>query len=316
MNQEIADIFYEIADILEFKNIKWKPQAYRIAAQTLESSKDVLAIYQKQGKQGLMNLPGVGEALADKIIEYIKTEKIKEYQELRKSIPSGLYSMMNIPGVGVKKAKLFYNKGIKTIKQLELALKRHKLLNSGFKQKSEQNLLQGIEALKQKKDRLPLKQAKKIANNILTSLRKLKEVRKIDVAGSIRRKKSTIGDIDIVIQTNYPEKVALKFTKMPFVSQVLGKGREKATIIEKSGLQVDIRFFQENEYGSGLLYFTGDKAHNIWLRKIAIKKGWKLNEYGLFQGSKRIAGRSEKEIYDKLGVKMFNPEKRIGETEK
>lgn len=317
VNSEIARIFYDIADILEIKNVKWKPQAYRVAAQTLEASKNVSEIYKKEGIEGLKKLPGVGEALAEKIVQYITEEKINEYERLKKSIPQGLYQMMNIPGVGAKKASLFYNKlGIKTINDLEEAAKKHKLLNLPlFKAKAEEKILEGIGILKGKKERMPLKQAEKISSQIINELKKLKEVEKIIVAGSIRRKKSTIGDIDIVIQTKKPEIVADKFTKMSFVKEILGKGMEKATIITKQNIQADLRFFNEDEFGAGLLYFTGDKGHNIWLRKKAIKKGYKLNEYGLFLGNRRIAGKSEEEIYKKLGVKYLEPEKRIGETE-
>ncbi len=317
-NELIAGIFYEMADILEIKQEKWKPQAYRIAAQTLEGlKKDVEEIYKKQGIKGLERIPGIGEGLARKIIQFIETGIINEHEKLKKSIHSGLYEMMNIPGVGAKKASLFYNKlKIKTINQLEEAARKHKLFNlPGFKEKAEQNILEGISMLKKQKGRIALKQAEKIAGRILKELRKLPEVRQAIAAGSLRRKKSTIGDIDIVIKTNQPEIVAEKFVKMPFVKEVLGKGREKATIITKQSIQVDIRFFTEENFGSGLLYFTGDKQHNIWLRKKAIKKAWKLSEYGLFQGSKRIAGKTEKEIYKLLNVKFPKPENRIGETE-
>lgn len=317
-NEKIARIFREIADILELKNVRWKPQAYRIAAQTLESSKDIKEIYGKEGQAGLEKLPGIGESLAEKIIQYIKIGKIKEHEKLKKSIPSGLYKMMNIPGIGVKKASLFYNKlGIKNISQLKIAARKHKITGiQGFKEKSEEKILEGISLMKVE-ERIPLKQAEKIARKIAAELKKLREVKKIVVAGSIRRKKSSIRDIDIVIETKKPEIVADKFTKMPFVSKILGKGKEKSTIITKSGLQVDIRLFTEENFGSGLLYFTGDKQHNIWLRNKARKKGYKLNEYGLFEikTGKKVAGKTEKEVYDKLKVKMLPPEKRLGETE-
>lgn len=312
MNQEIANIFYKIADILELKKVKFKTQAYRVAAQSLESSKDVQEIYVKNGKEGLKEIPGIGEALADKIIEYINKEKIKEYEKLKKTIPDSILKMMDIPGVGVKRASLFYENKIKTIEQLKKALVNHKLNKYGIKEKTEENILLAINEMD--KSRIPLSQAQKIASSIVSELRKIKQVENIEVAGSIRRKKATIGDIDIVVLTSNPEVVAREFSKMKFVKRVLGIGKEKASIIHKSGLQVDLRFFNKQEYGAGLLYFTGDKGHNIWLRKIAIKKGWKLNEYGLFEEKRRIAGETEKQIYNLLGVKYLNPEKRIGET--
>lgn len=316
INQDIANIFYEIADILQLKEIKFKPQAYILAAQSLENLKeDVYEIYLKKGKGGLEEIPGIGKRLADKIIEYLENEKIKEFEDLKKSVPKALYTMMDIPGVGAKKAKLFYDiLKIKTIKELETAAKEHRLSSiRGFKEKSEENILAGIKRYKLKQHRIKLKNAEKIANFILKEIKKIKEVKKAEVAGSIRRRKETIGDIDIVILTNKSHKVADKFSKMNFIKEILNKGDEKVSVILKDNLQADLRFFSEEEYGAGLLYFTGDKTHNIWLRKIAIKKGLKLNEYGLFSGDKSIAGKTEKEIYDKLGVKYISPEKRIGE---
>jgi DNA polymerase (family 10) len=318
VNEEIARIFYEIADILEIKKVKWKPQAYRMAAQTLESSKDVKEIYKKKGIKGIDKLPGIGEGLSKKIVQYIETGKIQEYEKQKKSIPSGLYEMMSVPGIGAKRALLFYEKlKIRNIKQLKKAAEKGEIKGLPlFKERAEEKILEGIQILKGQKGRIPLRQAKREAKEVLKELRKLKEVKKVEAAGSLRRKKPTIRDIDIVVETEKPRQVIEKFVKMSFVEKVLGKGHEKATIITKQRIQVDVRVFGKENFGSGLLYFTGDKQHNIWLRKIAIKKGWKLNEYGLFEAKtgKRIAGKSEKEIYDKLGVKMVKPEKRVGET--
>jgi len=307
-----------MADILELKNIKWKPQAYRIAGQTLESlKKDVKEIYKKEGEKGLDKLPGIGSRLAKKISQYIKTGKIKEYEKLKKSLPKGLYEMMNIPGIGVKRAKLFYRKkGIKSVKELKKAIKKHKLIGlPGFKKRAEEKVSEGISILKGQKGRIPLKQAEKISNLVLRSLRKLRAVKRAVAAGSLRRKKSTIRDIDLVVETTKSKEVVDKFVKMSFVKKVLGKGAEKGIIISKQGMQVDIRIAKPEYFGACLLYFTGDKQHNIWLRKKAIKRGWKLSEYGLFEGKKRIAGKTESSIYKKLSVKMPKPEMRIGETE-
>lgn len=314
VNWKIARIFYQIADILELKNDRWRPQAYRIAAQTLESLKEpVNEIYVRKGERGLMELPGIGEALARKIIQYIETKKIDKLENLKKTIPQGLYEMMLIPGIGVKKAKLFYSRGIKTIKQLKNAAEKHELLQiAGFKKRAEEKILEGIKS-KGIESRISLKQAEKIANRMLKEIKKIKDVKKIEIAGSVRRKKSSIRDFDFVVLTDNSEKVASRIVKMSFVREVIGKGKEKLTIITKEGRQADFRFFNEDEYGAGLLYFTGDKGHNIWLRTIAIKLGYKLNEYGLFKNNKRIAGKNEQEIYKALGVKMPKPEKRIGE---
>jgi len=316
--EEIAQIFYHIADVLESQNTKWKPLAYRKAARSLENLKeDIDSIYQKKGIKGIEEIQGVGEGLARKIIQYIETGKINEWERLKKTLPPGFYKLLDVPGLGIKKAKLFYEKlKIKSIEQLEKAARQHKLIGlPGFKEKSEKNILEGIELMKKQKGRMPLAKAEKIAGKIVSQLKKLPEVEEAVAAGSVRRKKSTIRDIDLIVKTKQPEKVIQSFTKMSFVKKVLAKGNEKATIITKENVQADLRVFTNEEFGAGLLYFTGDKEHNIWLRKIAIKKGMKLNEYGLFRGRRRIAGRTEQEIYNILGVKMPTPEKRIGASE-
>lgn len=315
MNIEIANIFYQIADILEIKGDKFRPQAYRVAAQSLEAlKKDVQDIYLEKGEKGLKDIPGIGEALSQKIIQYIETEKIDKLERLKKEIPAGIYEMMSIPGVGAKRAKLFYDSGIKDIKELEKAARNHKLQKlPSFKQRAEEKILEGIKSMGIE-ERLPRKEAEKIASKILQELEAIKEIKKTEIAGSLRRKKESIRDFDFVILTDNPEKVIEKITKMSFVKDIIAKGKEKLTIITKQDRQADFRFFNKEEYGAGLLYFTGDKGHNIWLRTIAIKKGLKLNEYGLFKNEKRIAGKTEEEIYDKLGLKYISPEKRVGEV--
>ena len=315
MNIEIANIFYKIADILEIKGDKFRPQAYRVAAQSLEAlKKDVQDIYLEKGEKGLKDIPGIGEALSQKIIQYIETEKIDKLERLKKEIPAGIYEMMSIPGVGAKRAKLFYDSGIKDIKELEKAARNHKLQKlPSFKQRAEEKILEGIKSMGIE-ERLPRKEAEKIASKILQELEAIKEIKKTEIAGSLRRKKESIRDFDFVILTDNPEKVIEKITKMSFVKDIIAKGKEKLTIITKQDRQADFRFFNKEEYGAGLLYFTGDKGHNIWLRTIAIKKGLKLNEYGLFKNEKRIAGKTEEEIYDKLGLQYISPEKRVGEV--
>lgn len=318
-NLELAEIFYEMAELFQLKNVKWKPQAYIVVAQMLESMPgDVSKIYKHGGQDAIEELPGVGSGIAKKIIQYIQEKRIDEYENLRASIPAPMYEMMQIPGVGAKKALLFYNKlGIKNIDELYRAAEEHRLLClPGFKERAEQKILEGINLFKSKKPRMPLKKAEKLANSIISELKNLPEIKEVVAAGSLRRKKPTVGDIDIIIRAGKPESALKKFVRMKFVKEILGAGKEKATIIMKNGVQADARAFTDEEFGAGLLYFTGDKQHNIWLRKRAIKKGLKLNEYGLFdkKTGKRIAGESEEEIYRKLGIsKIPAPEKRIGE---
>jgi DNA polymerase (family 10) len=317
-NLEIAEIFYRMAEIYELKKVRWKPQAYRIAAQTLESSKqDVSGIYKEKGEKGIDDLSGIGPALSRKIIQYIKTGKIDAYEKLKKTVPQGIFEMMSLEGIGAKKASLFYKKGIRNVEDLKKAARQHKLIGMpGFKQRAEAKILESIGIKKKEKGRIPLKTAEKIASPIVRRLKNLPEVRQIMAAGSLRRKKSTIRDIDIIIETRKPGKVIEEFLKMNFVGKILGKGQKKATIITKEGVPVDIRLTDKNSFGACLLYFTGDKQHNIWLRKIAMKKGWKLNEYGLFEKDRMIAGKTENEVYQKLGVRPVPPEERIGEIKK
>ncbi|MFH1638509.1 MAG: DNA polymerase/3'-5' exonuclease PolX [Candidatus Woesearchaeota archaeon] len=309
-NQEIARIFYEIADILELKGVQWKPQAYRKAARSLENlGKDIEQVYKKQGLKGVEEIPGIGENLALKIEEYIKTGKIKSYQKYRKSIPKGISDLMKIPGLGPKRAKKLYKElNIRSIKDLEAAAKKHRIINlSTFKEKSEQNIEKGIELMKKRK-RMLLGTTLPIAEDIVKKLKTLREVKEISIAGSLRRMNSTIGDIDILITSSNPIKVMDFFTSLPKVTRILAKGPTKSSALLGS-MQVDLRIVEEKSYGSALQYFTGNKDHNIRLREIARKKGLKLSEYGLFK-QKQIAGRREKDVYKKLGMQYIEPELR------
>ena len=314
-NQDIAAIFFEMADILEMQNVQWKPRAYRQAARAIDSlSEDIKDIYKKGGLKLLEEIPGVGEGIAKKIAEFLKTGKIKEYERLKKQVPSHINILMKIPGIGSKKVKKL-NKilNIKTVADLEKAAHAHKIAKLfGFGEKSEQDILEGIALMRKSKGRIPFKTAEQVANKIISQLRKLKEIKKISTAGSLRRKKETIRDIDILASSEKPEKVIDAFTKLKDIQKVLAKGPTKATIVLKSGIQVDIRVLPPRSWGAGLFYFTGSKNYNIEMRKIAIKKGLKLSEYGLFdkQTGKMIAGRTEQEICRKLGVKYLKPEQR------
>jgi len=319
-NLEIAKIFYEIADILELKNVEWKPRAYRKAAQTLESlNKDVSDIYNEKGIKGLLEIPSIGEALAKKIVEYLETKKIKEYEIQKKSLPKGLYELMDVMGLGPRKIKLLYQKlNVKSLKDLETAIKRHKISQlEGFGEKSEDNILKSIELHKKGKGRFLLGQALPIAENIVNELKKLKEVNKINIGGSLRRMQESIGDIDILVTSNKAKKVMDIFTKLPEVSRILAKGETKSMVILKQGIQADVRVLEDKNYAAALQYFTGNKEHNVALRSLAIKKGYKLNEYGLFykKNNKMIPLKNEEELYNKLGLQYIEPELRQNNQE-
>ncbi|AJF62752.1 MAG: hypothetical protein QT11_C0001G0610 [archaeon GW2011_AR20] len=315
INDEVARIFYEIADVLELKDVEWKPRAYRKAAQAIESlEKDLVEIYKNDGTKGLMEIPGVGEALAKKIVEYIETKKIKGYERLKSSLPKGLFELMNVMGLGPSRIKVLYKKlNVKGLKDLERAIKKHKISHlEGFGLKSEENIQKAIELKKKGKGRFLLGNALPIAENILTELKKLKEVNKINIGGSLRRMQETIGDIDFLVTSSSRKKIMDAFTKLPDVSRVLAKGETKTMVILKQGIQSDIRVLEDKNYAAALQYFTGNKEHNIALRSIAIKKGLKLSEYGLFykKNNKMIPLKSEQELYNKLGLSYIEPELR------
>ncbi|MCD6547682.1 MAG: DNA polymerase/3'-5' exonuclease PolX [Nanoarchaeota archaeon] len=311
-NQEIARIFYAIADILEMKEVQWKPNAYRKAARALESlSEDVEKIYKQGGLKALEEIPGVGKSIAEKIVEYLKTGKIKKYEKLKKSVPINVEELMEIEGLGPKKIKLLYKKlKIKNIKDLEKAAKQGKIAKlPRMGEKTQENILKAIAFAKRAGQRKLLGYALPIANEIVDELKKLKEINKIKICGSLARKKETIGDIDILVTTNNPKKVMDYFTSMKNVKDVIAKGETKSTIVYND-IQVDLRVVKPENFGSAIQYFIGSKEHNVHLRKIAISKGYKLSEYGLFKGEKRVAGKTEEEIYKKLGMDWIPPELR------
>jgi DNA polymerase (family 10) len=317
-NQEIAKIFYEIADYLEMEGVAFKPYAYQKAAITLETlEEDVEEIYKKGGREALLKIPGIGESMADKIEEYLKTGKIKYYEELKKKTPINIEELISVEGLGPKKARVLYQKlGIRNLKDLEKAAKEHKIAPLfGFGEKTEKNILEGIAFLKRSKGRFLLGEILPIVKEVYQKLKSLKEVEKIDPAGSVRRMKETIGDVDFLVISENPEKVMDFFVSLPGIVKIWGKGSTKSSVRMREGFDMDIRVVPAKSYGSALQYFTGSKEHNIATRKIAMDKGLKLSEYGLFRGPKMIAGKTEEEIYKTLGMQWIPPEMRENQGE-
>ena len=316
-NQNIAAILYKLADLLEAQAVEWKPQAYRKAARSLEFlKKGVSDIYKKGGVKALDDIPGVGAGIAKKIEQYLKTGKINAYERLRKSAKGDLSKLTDIISMGPRRAALLHRKlGITTLKELEKAAKAGKIAKlPTFGEKSQQDILESIKFHKQKSGRVPLKDVLPLANRIKRHMLDLKETERFEIAGSIRRKKPMIRDIDLLAISKKPEVLMDAFTTMAGIQKVLAKGSTKAMVILKNGMQADLRVVPPKSFGGALQYFTGDIPHNISLRKIAIKKGYKLNEYGLFdrKTGKLVAGKKEEDIYKKLGVKFISPEKRVG----
>ncbi|MBW2970411.1 DNA polymerase/3'-5' exonuclease PolX [Candidatus Woesearchaeota archaeon] len=312
-NREIADMFYEMADVLEMQGVDWKPAAYRKAARSLDTlSEPVEKIYASGGVKALKDIPGVGESLALKIEEFLKTGKIREFENLVKKIPSGVEEMMHVPGLGPKKVMRLYKElKIKSVRDLERAAKSGRLRKlEGFGVKSEEDILRGLNILKKGVGRTLLGFALPVAREICAKLSNIDGVKKVEPAGSLRRMNETVGDIDILVISSKPVKVMNFFTGMPEVESVLAMGSTKSTVILSEGLQADVRVLDDQSFGAALQYFTGSKDHNISLRQIAIKKGFKLSEYGLFKKNRYVCGRSEKEIYSRLGLSFVPPELR------
>jgi DNA polymerase (family X) len=313
-NIDIAKILYNIADILELQNIAWKPQAYRNAARKIETlDRDINAVY-KEGK--LYDLPGIGKHIGEKIEELLNTGKLKYYNKLKKEIKIDIEGLNEIPTLGPKKMKILYSKlKIKNVKDLERAIKKKKLRDlEGFGEETEKNLMHGIKLRKTKPKRFPLKEVTPIAKKIIKVLKVLPSVERIEIAGSYRRKKETVGDLDILVMSTQAPSVMKTFIALPNIVKIIAKGPTKSSISLNNGLQVDLRVVKKKEYGAALLYFTGSKEHGVALRRLALKKGWTLNEYALteLKTKKWIAGKTEEEIYKKLGLKFIKPEKRDG----
>lgn len=300
--------------------MQFKPRAYEKAARSIEAlQEDVEEIYRKGGIKALMEIPGVGKSIAEKIEELIKTGKIKYHEELKEKVPVDLKSLSGIEGLGPKTIKTLWQElKIRNIEDLEKAALAHKICKlPGFKEKTEQNILKGIEFAKRSKGRYILGFTLPLIRDIENRLKSLPETKRVVVSGSVRRMKETIGDADFLVISDNPKRVMDYFVSMPEVIDVIGKGETKSSVKLKTGMDVDVRVVPEESFGAALQYFTGSKDHNVSLRRIAQEKGWKLSEYGLFEGEKQIAGRTEEEIYEKLGLQWIPPELRenTGEIE-
>jgi len=319
-NGQIANIFRNMADILEIEGENlFRIKAYRKAADTIDGlSEDISRI---AAKDELLKLPGIGKDLASKIKEFLNTGKISAYEKLRKSTAPVLLDMLNIPGVGPKTAKILYdNLKVKSLNGLEEKAKAHRISGlPGIKEKTEENILRGLEFLKKDKGRMLLDTAFMTAEYIVSELKGLPEVIKISPAGSLRRMKETVRDIDILVTSRKPERVMDAFANLPNVDTLTARGPTKSSVLTKDNARVDLRVVSPESYGAALMYFTGSKEHNVKLREMAVKRGLKINEYGVFnvKTNRRIAGNSEAEIYDIFKMKYIEPELRenTGEIE-
>ena len=308
-NREIGDIFDRIADILDLlEDNPFRIRAYRNAARNIrELTENVEHISERDE---LTKIPGIGTDLAHKIKEFITTGKINDYEKLKKKVPEGLVELLSIQGLGPKTlAKLNKELGVKNLDDLERALKGKEILTlRGMGEKKIEDIKRGIGLLKQSGERMPLGLALPLAEEIIFEISKIPGTEGTVAAGSLRRMKETVGDIDILTMAENGERVIKAFTKLSPVKEILAAGDTKGSVILKNGMQVDLRVVEPGSYGAALQYFTGSKAHNIKLRTIALEKGLKINEYGVFRGTENIAGETEEEIYKTLELPWIPPE--------
>lgn len=310
-NRELAEIFEKIGDILEFKgDSSFRVNAYRKAARVLQDLTEDIEVIHRKG--GLRSIPGVGEGIAKKIAEYLDTGRMTKYEEVREGVPDELIKMLGIPGMGPKTVALVYKKlGIGDIKSLQEAVKEGKLRDlPGLGAKKEENILRGIKLLQEASKRISLGVALPLVDRIVDDLKARAKVREVYPAGSLRRMKETVGDIDVLATGTEGGRIIEVFTSGPGVKDVLASGETKGSIIAEGGIQVDLRVVPQDSYGSALQYFTGSKAHNIHLREIAKSRGLKISEYGIFRGEERLGGEREEDIYSTLGLSLIPPELR------
>jgi len=312
-NSDIADIFSEVADLLDIEGAnEFRVRSYREAAQSIENLSSNIADLVDEDKD-LTELHGIGESIADKIREIVETGKLEQLEEIKKRVPEDLIQLLNLSGLGPERVKDLYQKlSIKSLDDLKKAAKNEKIRElEGFGEKTENKIKKELERLGgEEEKRTKLIRAEEYAEPLVSYLDELEEIKKIIIAGSYRRRKETVGDIDILVTCSDSEPVMDRFVKYDDVEEVISKGDTKSSIRLKIGLQVDLRVVKEKSYGSALLYFTGSKSHNIKLRERAIDRDLKINEYGVFPEGKEkpVAGKTEEEVYDIVDLEWIPPE--------
>ncbi|MDD3620045.1 MAG: DNA polymerase/3'-5' exonuclease PolX [Desulfobulbaceae bacterium] len=311
-NADVAEIFNRIGDLLDIKGDNpFRIRAYRDGARTVsELSRSVAEMV--EGEEDLKALPGIGKDLAAKIEEIVRTGSLSFLEKLEEEIPAGLVELLRISGLGPRKINALYTKlGITSLAQLREAVSRQKIRDlEGFGEKTEQNIRKELDRLAASARRIKLSTADEIARPLLAYLREIKGVRLAEIAGSYRRRMETVGDLDILVVHVSGSPVMERFLDYDDVQSVVSHGPTRSSALLKSGVQVDLRAVGAESYGAALLYFTGSKAHNIAVRRIAVKNDLKINEYGVFKGKKRVAGRTEEGVYKQVGLPFIPPELR------
>jgi DNA polymerase (family X) len=314
-NHEVADLLFKIADGLDLSGGPFfKIRAYRRAARAIKDlSEDIKKIY-KEGN--LTDIEGVGRGIAKKIEEYLETGKMRKLEEISKNVPESLFSLLQIRDLGPRTIYILNKElGIKNLKDLKKAIKNGSFSEiEGLGDKKAKKILENIKFYEKntgKNRRFTLGEVIPLAENIVKKLENLESAKRVSTAGSLRRRKETVGDIDILVETTKPAKVIEKFTSFPEIEKVMESGETKVSVILKGiGIQMDLRLLPPESYGAALIYFTGSKDHNVKIRGLGVKKGLKINEYGVFKKEKRIAGKTEEEIYNLLGMDFIPAELR------
>ncbi|MCB9747745.1 MAG: DNA polymerase/3'-5' exonuclease PolX [Candidatus Omnitrophica bacterium] len=319
-NKEIAELFEKMGTLLEIKGeIVFKTRAYFKAAENINNlAEDIETV---KNEKRLSDIPGIGKTLQEKIVEYLETGKLTAYEKLTKEIPESILDVINIPSVGPKKAKLFFDKlKIKDVPGLRKAAESKEILQlEGIKEKTVENILKGIKVVTEGQARMNLGTATRVAEELIAQLQKRPEVKSVSPAGSLRRGKETIRDIDILVDSTDAKVTMDFFCKLPQVKTVSAHGETKSSILTEKNVQVDLRILDHHCFGAGLLYFTGSKNFNVKLRQIAMKNDMKVSEYGIFSvkdnKEKFLAGKTEAECFKALGMPFIPPELRedIGE---
>lgn len=320
INEQIAKIFDEMAVFFDMEGIAFKPRAYEKAAENIRNfSEGIDSVYSEKGRKGLNAISGVGTGLAEKIEEFLKTKRIAEYEVYQKKYPIRISELRAVEGIGPKVILALYkNLGVRTVADLLQAVKRHKLRGMpGFGEKKEEHIAQSLVFFEQSGGRRILGHVLPLAEDIELFLQGVPGVKHAAIAGSIRRRQETIGDIDVLVASSKPAKALDAFVGMKEVVSVMSRGKKKAHVRLVNGMNADLLVVDDSVFGAALQYFTGDKAHNVVLREMASRRGLKLNEYGLWKGKKRMVSKTEKDIYHALELEYIEPELRTcsGELE-
>lgn len=311
-NARIAEIFEEIADLIELdEGNEFRIRSYQAAARAIRDQSQRLEDLIAKGFD-LSEIPNIGESSAEKIREIIDTGTCQRLEEMRSKIPAELTELMQVPQLGPRKAMQLHRElGINNLAELKDACENGRVRDlEGMGEKTEEKILEGLKTLESATGRMLLRDAADYVVSIGRFLDEIEPIHRWEVAGSFRRRKETVGDLDILIQASDRARVADAIVDMKEVDDVLGRGKEKVSVRLSAGLQIDFRFFDAGAFGSALVYFTGSKAHNILLRKLAVERDWKLNEYGLFKGDRRLAGSNEESVYHRLNLPWIPPELR------